>query len=151
LAARYSYISYNLGEFVMRFARLALFALVLSLMPHGVWAQAAGQPGSAMPSQGQGMLVSEFDCRPTVPCEQTDANFPSTQQVLAGANACINRFLQVNPNSDVFDQSGLDSNGCLATNPQAFPHTSRVSNIPQCCIRKIQAGVCILHCTVIAQ
>jgi len=126
----------------MRIAAFVFFALIFAAVPLS----------GAANAQTQAFIVSDFDCRQPLPCDQSNAAFPTNAQLITQTNSCVSRMMATEPSTSVFDElAGLDSNGCLTTNPAAFPAKAKVTNVPQCCIRKLPVGICVVHCNVLAQ
>jgi hypothetical protein len=103
-------------------------------------------------ARATGLVVSSFGCRQQLPCEQSDASFPTSQQFFSDASNCVSHYMPAAPGTKIFDETaGIDGSGCLSTNPEAFPVLGVASGTPQCCIKQWSTGVCAIHCDIVAQ
>ncbi len=104
-----------------------------------------------MQVMAQGMVVSAFNCRQTLPCDGNDPQFPSTDKLIADASACASHYMPTIQGVDIFnDISGLGNDGCLTTNPAAFTK-GQGATMPHCCIHQNTSGQCAVHCDIITQ
>jgi hypothetical protein len=98
------------------------------------------------------LVVSSFGCHTQVPCDYNSALFPPMHDFVANATSCAARYISAAPNTPVFNEIlGLDVNGCLTTNPEAFPAIGSGPTIPRCCLSKAQGNSCTLQCSVVTQ
>jgi len=88
-----------------------------------------------------------FYCPPRLPCDESDPAFPPVQTIIATVNGCVSGNLSVKSDDSLFDQTaGLDSSGCLSTNPSAF---ATRDIIPHCCVESVPEGNCSIHCSLL--
>ena len=97
-----------------------------------------------------GVVFSGFNCPGVLPCDQSDPGFPTPQKILSSSNSCVTQNTGISSSKGFFDEIlGLDSNGCLSTNRDAFGTVTSQGAIPQCCVKKMPTGVCVMHCDMI--
>jgi hypothetical protein len=125
----------------MRFVAYLALTISIAFIPGNVYAA--------------GTVMGGFTCREVLPCDQADANFPSTDQLMSLANQCVGQNIGVSAPSatsySFFTTSGVDGNGCFATNPVAFPGVDGLRSLPQCCVKELSPGQCYIHCTMISR
>jgi len=121
-------------EILMRFYAPALLVMAISILPLTALA---------------GTVVGKMNCPQSLPCNQSDPEFPPVSRVIDMANSCVAGGAGMSFEGGYFDQTaGIDSSGCLASRPEvAQANGPGVHSIPQCCIQQgNQPGRCIIHC-----
>jgi hypothetical protein len=124
----------------MRFAGLALLALIIILFP---------TQGHA----GNGLMVGMFTCKQQLPCDLSDPFYASGADLIPIANACVGHSTStVVPPEGFFDETaGIDSSGCLTPTSETPKGNATGGVTPQCCITTLPSGACTLHCSLVAK
>ncbi len=65
----------------------------------------------------------------------------------ASANSCLLQIGSVGT-SDIFEESGLDSSGCLTSKSVSLARGIGSTLYPHCCVVKNSNGNCYLHCSL---
>jgi hypothetical protein len=97
----------------------------------------------------QGVIVSTFNCQ-QVPCDQADPSFPPGNKIVSDTAQCVSQNLPVSAENVFRSEMGLGNNNCLTTNMSTFSGGKQGTS-PQCCIKKLPVGICIMHCDMVAQ
>jgi len=105
--------------------------------------------GAAM-AQGNGVghAFGSANCSPPVSCPY-DANYMSSDSLVANANACITRYFGYTNSSGFFEESGLDGNNCLTALPNILPKGVGQRLSPRCCVMQYPDNSCAFHCELI--
>jgi hypothetical protein len=99
-----------------------------------------------------GTVVSGFNCSQILPCNQSDPAFPTVQNLITYSESCVHQNMPIPVGVNVFDPAaGLDTNGNLTTNPDAFPAVGAVPTTASCGIHAMAGGRCVVHCDIVTQ
>jgi hypothetical protein len=124
----------------MRLLTIAVLGLSLTA------AQALAQttPPAATTTGNNGRVFASTTCPHRVPCPD-DAASTSTDYV-ALASTCIKQSFGFD-SSNLLDDSGLDSNNCVALKPEV--QQTGKGTVPRCCVNPLQDNSCVMICNFV--